>query len=169
MPKTRYIILIAVLALMAVYILSQRVIEKSESTEVNSIIVENIVNFDRYDGGNDKSPQDTVEFILKVTNLGEDPIPDLGVANRSKYVNFYINDKIDNPISLYNGTEPQEGYKLILKNKSATFATGWVIPNSGLINTYGDEFTVQWQYLDRLSIKAKVNLKDKTSVVIEDE
>ncbi|EMK16719.1 hypothetical protein LEP1GSC132_3375 [Leptospira kirschneri str. 200803703] len=42
---------------------------------------------------------------MKISNQSRNPIPDLGVVNRSKFVNFYLNGKVDNPMQLYNGLE----------------------------------------------------------------
>ncbi|QDK22613.1 hypothetical protein FHG68_14470 [Leptospira weilii] len=59
------------------------------------------------------SNEDSIRFEIKVTNQSENPIPDLSVENRSKFVNFYFNGKVENPLVLYNGLEAIYGEKTI--------------------------------------------------------
>lgn len=138
------------------------------SGQTDTIIVENIVKFYVY---NDKNypNTDAVDFIMKVTNHTKRPIPDLSVTNRSANVNFYINGRIDNPLSLYNGPESDYGGKVIAADSTETFDSGgWVLSaDSGIITKYGNEFTVQWEYMKVKSKIVKVNLKDKTFVSVE--
>ncbi|MBK7884054.1 MAG: hypothetical protein IPJ81_09840 [Chitinophagaceae bacterium] len=104
-------------------------------------------------------------FTLKVTNKTDKPIPDLGVSNRSKNVNFYINGQLDNPRNLYNGLEAIGGDKTIRINESQTCGATWTIPGAGLIKKYGNEFTVQWEYMGQKSAVVKVNVEEKTSFI----
>ncbi|NVO03339.1 MAG: hypothetical protein HXX09_11630 [Bacteroidetes bacterium] len=125
----------------------------------DSVIVDSKVEFFIYDGPygekeNIKVP--AIKFILTVKNKGTNPIPDLGVTNRSEYVNLFINDSLNNPVSMYNGTEAI-GTHLIKKNGSDTY-TWWVFENEG----YGKIFTVKWQYMNLFSKKIKVNVTKKT-------
>lgn len=132
------------------------------SAQSDSIVVENIVNFYVYNDENYPNT-DAINFILKVTNNSEKPIPDLGATSRSQYVNFFINGKIDNPLSLFNGTESVYGDKTIAIGESQTFDSGWILSkNSGIIQKYGYEFTVQWEYMNVKTKIVKVNLKNKT-------
>ena len=110
---------------------------------MDMVLVENIVEFN-------KSPN-AISFILKITNKTDKPIPDLSVTNRSKYVNFYINGVLDNPLSLYNGLEKfNDNEKVININCSEMFTTSWLITNdTGLIVKYGKHFTVQWEYMKK--------------------
>jgi len=125
---------------------------------MDTIIVENIVQFDKYKN------TDAINFIMKVTNHSKNPIPDLSLTNMSKYVNFYINGKIDNPLNMYNGVEAINGVKTIAIDSTKTFGSGWVLsPNCGLLITYGNEFTVQWEYMKIKSKIIKVNVKNKTT------
>jgi hypothetical protein len=136
--------------------------------QTNTIIVENIVKFYKY---NDKtySNVDAIDFILKVTNHTKKPIPDLGVTNRSEYVTFYINGQIDNPLSLFNGFESTDGVKTIAIDSTQTFDSGgWLLTtDSGLFMKYGNEFTVQWEYIKIKSKIIKVNIKNKTIETID--
>jgi hypothetical protein len=135
-------------------------------TQSDTIIVKNRVGFNIY---NNQSlvNVDVVEFTLEVNNHSSNPIPNLGATNRSQYVNFYINGKIDNPLSLYNGTESAFGDKTIAVNQSENFVVTWVLnEKSGIVETYGNEFTVQWEYCGIKSEIVKVNLQDKASVTI---
>lgn len=136
--------------------------------QTNTIIVENIVKFAKH---NDKtySNVDAIDFILKVTNQTKNPIPDLGATNRSKYVNLYINGQIDNPLGLYNGLELTDGVKTIATDSTQTFDSGgWTLTaDSGLLKKYGNEFTIQWEYMGIKSNIIQVNIKNKTIVTVE--
>jgi len=126
-----------------------------------SVFINNQVIFYQYEGPygekeNIKEPADKI--ILTVRNTGDEPIPDLGVTNRSKYVNLIINDSIHNPLSLYIGIETI-GDHLIKKYDSDTY-TFWLFKNEA--NNYGEIFTIQWQYMSSFSKKLKVYLIKET-------
>lgn len=129
----------------------------------DTVIVENIVKFYIYNDANYKNV-DAIDFIMKVTNNTGNPLPDLGATNRSQNVNFYINGKVDNPLSLYNGAEYAYGDKTISPGSTDTFDSGgWILTDdSGIRKKYGNEFTVQWEYMKIKSDIIKVNLNDKT-------
>jgi hypothetical protein len=117
------------------------------------------VEFYIYDGPygqkeNIKEP--AIRFILTIKNLGTNPIPDIDVSNRSQYVNLFINDSLNNPLSLYNGVEAF-GDHLLNKGDSDTY-TWWIFESYA----YSETFTVQWQYMDLYSEKFKVNMTRKT-------
>ncbi|EQA71617.1 hypothetical protein LEP1GSC059_2733 [Leptospira noguchii serovar Panama str. CZ214] len=78
------------------------ILNVSCSTMHDSISVENSVSFFKYELNSNKT---SIKFKIKVSNQSKNPIPDLGVMNRSKFVNFYFNGKVDNPMKLYNGLE----------------------------------------------------------------
>ncbi len=131
---------------------------------IDSVLISSKVEFFIYDGlydteENIKEP--SIKFILTIKNLGVKPIPNLGVSNRSQYVNLYINDSINNPISLYNGKE-SSGNHLLNKGAKDTY-TWWVFENSAYSNT----FTVQWKYLDLFSEKFKINVSQKTIKLVK--
>ncbi|MDY0143922.1 MAG: hypothetical protein RBR97_18730 [Bacteroidales bacterium] len=89
--------------------------------------------------------------------MGTKPIPDLGVSNRSQYLNLYINDSLNNPVSLYNGAD-LPGHHLLLKGTSDTY-TWWLFEDTA----YSNVFTVQWEYLDLFSEKYKI-IKSKKRI-----
>jgi hypothetical protein len=125
----------------------------------DSVIIDSKVEFFIYDGPygekeNIKVP--AIKFILTLKNKGINPIPDLGVTNRSKYVNLFINDSLNNHVSMYNGTEAIGDHQ-IKKDESDTY-TWWVFENEG----YGKIFTVKWQYMNLFSKKMKVNVVKKS-------
>ncbi len=127
--------------------------------------IKNEVSFDiksDYRKSNTTEDTDVIVFRITVTNNGDTPIPDLGATMRSDHLNFIVNDSIQNPISLYNGVEPI-GDHLIHKNKNATYEW-WIYAD----DSYGEEFTVQWQYLKTLSSKHKVDTKAKTIKILKD-
>jgi hypothetical protein len=125
----------------------------------DSVFVDSKVEFFIYDGpyGDKKNIKEpAIKFILTVKNTGINPIPNLGVTNRSKYVNLYINDSLNNPVSLYNGSEVMGNY-WIKNNESDTYIW-WVFENEA----YGNVFIVQWQYMNLFSKKIKINVTKKT-------
>jgi len=133
--------------------------EKQTKVSADSVSAENKVEFYMYDGPygqkeNIKEP--AIRFILTVKNKGVKPIPDLGVTSRSEYVNLIINDSIDNPVSMYNGTEAI-GEHLIKKNGSDSY-TWWIFEK----DAYAKVFTVQWQYMNLYTKKIKVDVTKKS-------
>jgi hypothetical protein len=135
-----------------------KIVSAINMASLDSVIVDSHVEFYIYNGPygekeNVKEP--AIKLILTVKNLGNNPIPDLDVTNRSKYVNLYINDTLDNPVSLYNGSEVT-GEHLIKKNGSDNYIW-WFFEK----DAYGDVFTFQWQYMGKFSKKIKINVKKK--------
>lgn len=119
----------------------------------DSVHISSKVEFFIFDGPygeleNLKKP--AIRFIVTVKNLGTKPIPDLGVSNRSQFLNLYINDSLRNPVSLYNGAQ-LPGHHLLLKGASDTY-TWWLFEDTA----YSNVFTVQWKYLDLFSEKYKI-------------
>lgn len=154
----RQVILLIMLLCSSSLIFSQK--------KLNNVEVENMVEF-YTDSVISNPPQDIISFTLKVTNNTNEPIPDLGVTNRSKNVNFYINGKMDNPMSLYNGLEAINGDKTIPKNESQTCGASWTImPTTGLIVKYGNKFTVQWEYMGKRSALLQVDVEKKEAYII---
>ncbi len=149
------------------YVYDNKVGSDGIKKHTDTIILENIIQFYKY---NDKnySNLDAINFILKVTNRSKSPIPDMGVTNRSKYINFYINGQIDNPLSLYNGTESVYGEKTIAIDSTQTFDSGgWILStDSGILTKYGNEFTIQWEYMKIKSKIINVNVDKKTFVIL---
>jgi len=136
-------------------ILSQN---KAKNMINDSILVENNVEFFIYDGPygtKENIKQPAIKFILSVTNLGTKPIPDLSVSNRSEFVNFIVNDTVQNPVSMYNGSETLD--KHILKKNETDNYIWWIFENE----TYGKIFTVKWQYLNLYTKTIKVDVKNK--------
>lgn len=105
---------------------------------------------------------DIVHFKLTVTNYCTEPIPDLGVTNRSQYVQFYVNDEEDNPLSLYNGVSQINTDNSIKPEQSQSFECSWTLTSDSGIWMRGEEFTVHWKYMEYESYKVKVNLKERT-------
>ncbi|MDY0216417.1 MAG: hypothetical protein RBS19_05625 [Bacteroidales bacterium] len=124
----------------------------------DSVQILSKVEFFIYEGpyGDKKIKEPAIRFIITVKNMGSEPIPDLAVSNRSKYLNLYVNDSIKNPVSLYNGLE-LPGHHLLFKGASDTY-TWWVFENAA----YSKIFTFQWKYLETFSEKYKINVPRKT-------
>lgn len=130
----------------------------------DSIRIESHVEFYTYDGPygqEDRHVEPAIRCVLTVKNLGSIPIPDLDVSNRSQYVNFYVNDSLSNPLSMYNGLEVI-GEHIIGKNESDTY-TWWFFEK----DAYAQVFTVQWQYLGLYSKKVLIKVADRTAVQLK--
>ncbi len=130
----------------------------------DSVTIESKVEFFIYNGpyGDKKNIKEpAIKFILSVKNFGTNPIPNLGATNRSQYVNLYINDSLNNPVSLYNGVEVM-GDHLLKKGDSDTYIW-WVFESEA----YSNIFTVQWKYLELFSRKLKINMTKKTIVPVK--
>ncbi len=130
-----------------------------EKVSADSVLIDSRVEFYIFNGPygekeNMKEP--AIKFVLSVKNKGSKPIPDLGVTNRSDYVNFFINDSLNNPVSLYNGAEII-GEHLVKKNGTDSY-TWWIFEK----DAYAKEFTVQWQYMNLYTKKYKVDVAKKT-------
>ncbi len=125
-------------------------------------IIESFVSFAESDYTRDRDVNKTaVYFTLKIKNIGDTPIPNLGAIKRSQYVNFIVNDSVNNPLSLYNGAEIA-GNHMLSKGQEDTY-TWWISNNSA---TFGEVFTVQWQYIDKFTQKYRVNVKTRTTELI---
>ena len=129
-----------------------------------NIEVVNEVEFSRYMDYTMADSVNSIEFHVQVANNSAEKIPDLGVSSRSYNLNFYINGEISNPVSLYNGMETINGERIIHPTKSAEYYVSWVLtPDSGIITSYGNEFTVQWEYCGFKSKVLTVNIKNQTA------
>lgn len=129
-----------------------------------SFQVLNTVHFGKYET-TDGTTVDKITFRLTVVNDGKTKIPDLGVSNRSKLVNFYINGEQSNPVSLYNGLEAIEGEKIIKPGDTAFYEYPWVMTqDAGVIEAYGNEPTIQLEYNGVKSKVIQVNLKNMTVI-----
>jgi hypothetical protein len=137
--------------------------QQTASISKDSVKVECSVQFFTYDDdyGDQHIKEPAINLILTVTNNGTKPIPDLGVSNRSEYVNLYIDGKNANPVSMYNGTEAI-GPHLIQKNGKDSYAW-WIFEKEA----YGATFTVQWEYMGVLSNKMKVTVAGRTAVEVK--
>ncbi|PLW91709.1 MAG: hypothetical protein C0592_14450 [Marinilabiliales bacterium] len=93
-----------------------------------------------------------VKLVLTVTNTGAEPIPDLCVSNRSELVNLYINDTLNNPLSLYNGIEAP-GEHLLQKGEFDVYEF-WFFER----DAWAEVFTVQWEYMNVRSDKFLINI-----------
>lgn len=126
------------------------------------IDLDNEVRFSTYEEYSTKVVSPSIEFHLTVVNNSLHQIPDLGVTNRSKHVNFIINGEKSNPVSLYNGLEVTGGSKMIEVGDSATYMISWVLSeDSGILTHYGNIFTIQWQYYDLFTDLVEVNIEKR--------
>ena len=133
----------------------------------DSVEVKNKVIFGTYEGYGEQ-PQEEVRFRLTVVNNTDHGIPDLGPLYRYKYVHFYINGEIDDPLSLFNGIDVVKEEYLISAGEKGIFEHAWVLSaDSGIVQKYGNEFTVQWEYNGIRSAVMLVNLKSRTSRKVE--
>ena len=120
--------------------------------------MENKLRFykDKYDY--EKKYDDFVKLILKVTNKGHQPIPNLGVFNRCQYVRAFINDSSQFEMTLCNGMDAIEGDRTIPHDSSQTVEISWRLSD----HFHGKTFTIQWEYAGIKTRKRKVDLVNKT-------
>jgi len=108
-----------------------------------------------YRKSNTTEEASVIIFKISITNIGATPIPDLGATQRSEHLNFIVNDSIQNPLCLYNGTEIIGDH--LLKNGESAIYEWWIYAD----DAYGEIFTVQWEYIKELSSKHKIDSKTK--------
>jgi len=147
------IILLVGFLFYAVLIMSQN---KTAVFNTDSVTITSKVEFFTYNGPygtEDNISKPAINFIVTVKNNGSKPIPDLAVTNRSEYLNFYVNGKIENPMSMYNGAQIS-GDHMLEKGQSDSY-TWWVFTE----DAYADVFTVQWEYCGKLSEVRKVEVR----------
>lgn len=134
----------------------------TNNQNTKDFIIESFVSFAENDYTRDRDVNKTaIYFTLKIKNIGDTPIPNLGAIKRSQYVNFIVNDSVNNPLSLYNGAEIA-GNQMLSKGQEDTYT--WWISNDAA--TFGEIFTVQWQYIDKFTQKHRVNVKARTAELV---
>src|SRR4051812_33523147 len=69
----------------------------------SAVVVLSAVEF--YDDNYQGKALAAIRFRVTIINNTQQPIPDLSVFNRSKYLNLIVNGDVDNPMTLYNGIE----------------------------------------------------------------
>lgn len=156
--KNSFLILIFSYSFLSTYSQPSQVKVSTDSASISNKVEFYIYEGPYGDKENIKEP--ALRFILTVKNKGIKPIPDLGVTNRTKYMNLLINDSVQNPVSMYNGSEVT-GDHLLKKNATDTY-TWWLFEK----DVSSKVFTVQWQYMGIYSKKIKVNMPNKTSVIL---
>ncbi len=134
------------------------------SVQEKDVQISSAVEFFMYEGPygqHEKINEPAIKFTLNVKNIGKSEIPDLCVSNRSQYVNFYIDDKKNNPLSMYNGIETI-GDHMLGYGETDTY-TWWIFVE----DAYAKEFTVQWEYCNIFSNKHRVNIDSKKVQVVK--
>lgn len=130
-------------------------IEK-QKFNTDSVTVSSRIEFSTYSGqfGTEiLTDKPILKFIVTVKNNGTSLIPDLAVSNRSLYLNLYVDGKIENPLSMYNGIDAT-GNHMLGKGQSDSY-TWWVFRE----DAYADAFTVKWEYCGEFSEEIKLDLK----------
>ncbi|ALE38693.1 hypothetical protein LIH_06235 [Leptospira interrogans serovar Hardjo-prajitno] len=133
-------------------------------SQKDQVIVENSVSFFE-----DEQNKNLIRFKIKVTNQSRNPIPDLGVENRSKFIKFYFNGKENYPLNLYNDLEKIDGPKTIPSGSSQEFQwhESLVYYLDRNVFLHEDEFTVQWEYRKIKSKILQVNVRNRTVTTLE--
>lgn len=129
------------------------------SAQITDFDVKSEVEFFKYTAFEDDpvyTDIPAVKLVLTVINTGAESIPDLCVSNRSELVNLYINDTLNNPLSLYNGIEGS-GEHLLQKGEFDVYEF-WFFEK----DTWAGVFTVQWEYMNVWSDKYLVNIPAHT-------
>ena len=128
--------------------------ELSDRYKKDSIQIENIVAFYKYP---DTDTTDAVSFTIKITNLGDQPIPNFeNVLARSEFLKLFINGNDAHDMNIQNGIGPNT-IKYLGKGESDTFETGWVLSKNSGAYRYDHPIKVMWQYL---GINARVVVVD---------
>lgn len=121
--------------------------ELSDTYKKDSILIENKVEFYSYSDER-TAPTDAVKFIVKITNLGNQPIPNLmRVSNRSEHLKLYYNSTNSNDKGIGNGMEGDDWSWIIKKNESDTFESGYVLVENSGIFSFSNPISVRWNYM----------------------
>jgi hypothetical protein len=143
-------------------------LSESRPDQAEKVAVKNVITFEPYEEYSTKITHQSIEFKVIVTNNSLKSIPDLGVSNRSEYLGFYINDSLNNPITLYNGLENMNAPRVIRPGDSDEYSLRWVLsPDAGIVKFYGNEILIQWKYMDVFSEKMKINIEKETAQFVE--
>ncbi len=82
--------------------------DKLKEWDTENVEVSCVVEFFTYEGpyGTEEHiSEPAIKYTLTVVNNSNMPIPNLGATERSTYVDFIVDGEVNNPLSLYNGTE----------------------------------------------------------------
>jgi len=136
--------------------------ELTEYYKENFIKIENTAEFFTYSDEN-TPPTLSINIKIKVTNMGDQAIPDLCVTNRSKYLELWYNDKNSHNLSIMNGLEIPDARHTLLRGESDEFIAGFIFVENSGIETYGNPLRAQWIYM---GIKSPVIVIDTEKHVI---
>lgn len=153
----KYLILIATIFVLNLAMIAQNKNLAPDFTIKSTVLFDTKPDFRK---SNTTENTDVIVFNINLTNNGEKPIPDLGATQRGEHLNILINDSIQNPICLYNGVEII-GDHLLQEGQSDTYEW-WIYSD----DAYGEEFTVQWQYMDKYSEKYLISVKKRSAILI---
>ncbi len=142
-------ILLLALYVGLVYGQSNKVMEFTidETYKRDSIRIENVVEFYSYSDA-ETAPIDAVRLKVKITNLGNLPIPNLKrVGNRSRCLKLFVNNKNTDDPNITNGLEGNDWPVKLEKNESDTFQTGFILKSDSGILTYENPMSIKWNYI----------------------
>lgn len=141
---------------------------EAKSYQTEKIIVKNEITFEPYEEYQTKLTHPSIEFKVIVQNNTLKSIPDLGVSNRSEHLGFYINDTLNNPVTLYNGIENMNAPRVIRPGKSDEYSLRWALsPDAGIVKFYGNEILIQWKYMGVFSEKRLINVEKQTVQLVD--
>ncbi len=120
--------------------------ELSDSYKKDSIQIENNVEFYKYSDKHTDSI-DAVRFKIKITNIGNQPIPNFeNVMGRSEFLKLFINGKDSYDMNIQNGIGSNK-IQYIGKGESDVFETGFILGKNSGIYTYKNPIKLMWKYL----------------------
>lgn len=118
--------------------------ELNDSYKKDSILIENIVEFYKYSDENTE-PIDAVRFKIKITNLGNLPIPNFeNVSGRSQFLQLFYDNKNSYNMNITNGFGSIK-IQYIKKGESDVFYTDWIL--SGDSDKFKKPIKIMWNYL----------------------
>lgn len=126
--------------------------------EQASITVQNEVRF-YVDQTAGEAPYDAITFSLLIMNKTPKPIPDLRMENILRHAKFIVSGMETAP-AFAGGLEELREKEMLSQDESDTF--GWSTSLESVQKQYGDNFTIQWQYMGVRSEILRVDLKRRT-------
>jgi len=102
---------------------------------------------------------DMIDFEIRITNMGTNPIPDLRHEHLAKYSKFYIDGRPTQLFGMFNGNGSRRTNDTLSQGESDT--NSWtqvmIIPDTNLLIN-----TVQWEYMGSRSGILEAKRIDKT-------
>jgi len=129
----------------------------------DSVKLENSAEFSEYKFDT-TNKEESVDFTLKVTNLGKTQIPTIQTARWKSGLQIIINGNNEMGMSLANMSHG--GDEALQKDATDTWTLPFQISGENKVN-YGNPFTFQWVYMNINSPVLQVDIVKKKITIIE--